>query len=467
MKFKLISLSLSLACGGSAISAHEIDLAYSAFSFDLFNRVQARVQAADPSANVVLSPLSAWYALGMLKQGASDTTLDGICQTLGLSEETSAVMLNYDHNMLDQLTTPLDWYQFYDPETLPVIEIANSCWVDDDISLRVNYCDSIIFGYNAECFTDDLQQQAAMDRVDEWVNLHTHGMIPSLNLDPESVFHLLLVNTLFFKAGWSFPFSEEGTELQPFYSNSGAEESVPMMSLSELLDYYESDKFQVVRLFFFPWEYRREKYSMTFYLPKVQDGNLCLTKEDEDLSFNTFKSSGSPMAHVKLKLPRFEIGMEEILNEELSQMGMNEAFSSSANFQAMSEDPLSVTLVKQLTRLEVAEYGVKASAATVVEGETSVGPGQDPEPEWIDLIFNRPFYFTLEDSQLHKTLFIGQVNSLKENAGQDVSITIPSQQGEDMDESAYYDLMGMPHTAVQPGLNVLRKGGESRLIMCR
>lgn len=464
MKCKLIALSLSLTCGGSAIFAHEIDFAYPAFSFDLFSRVQARIQAEDPSANVVLSPLSVWNALGMLKQGASDSTLDGICQTLGLSGEASAVMLNYDHDMLDLLTTPLDWYHYYDPKTLPVLEIANSCWVDDEISLLESYCDSIIFGYNAECFTDDLQQQSAMERVDEWVNLHTHGMIPSLNLEPETALHLLLVNTLFFQAGWSIPFRKDNTELQSFYPMNGEEEYVPMMSLSTLLDYYESDKFQVVRLYLFDLE----KYSMTFYLPKAQDEILCLTKEDEELSINTFRSSGSSKAYVNLKLPRFEIGMERILNEELSQMGMSEAFSPSANFQAMSsEDPLSVSLIKQLARLEVAEYGVKASAATIVGSQNEGDPEPGPEPEWIDITFNRPFYFTLEDSQLHETFFIGQVNSLKENAGQDVSITIPSQQGEDMDESAYYDLMGMPHNAAQPGLNVLRKGGKSRLIMCR
>ena len=75
MKPVLLFLSLISA---SAIGANLSDdtektvadcsAAYQQFSFDIYQRFEKHSSEADEPTNVVISPLSAWFAVGMLQQ---------------------------------------------------------------------------------------------------------------------------------------------------------------------------------------------------------------------------------------------------------------------------------------------------------------------------------------------------------------------------------------------------------------
>ena len=55
------------------------DEAFQSFAFDLFGRMELQQEMRNcPIEDTVLSPMSAWLALGMLQQGADGATLAGI-----------------------------------------------------------------------------------------------------------------------------------------------------------------------------------------------------------------------------------------------------------------------------------------------------------------------------------------------------------------------------------------------------
>jgi hypothetical protein len=139
-------------------------------------------------------------------------------------------------------------------------------------------------------------------------------------------------------------------------------------------------------------------------------------------------------------------------------MGMEEAFLS-ADFSGISDDPLFVSFVKQLTHLVVNEKGVEASAATVIGIPISIG-GPTPTPVTID----KPFYFTIEDNSYDKVMFIGHINTIDEE-----TVEVPDSLNKigNTSSEAIFDMMGHRQTSLGKGLNIVQQGGKSRLILVK
>ena len=103
-----------------------------------------------------------------------------------------------------------------------------------------------------------------------------------------------------------------------------------------------------------------------------------------------------------VSIPKFEMRYKEFLNETLEKMGMQDAFSSAADFTGISENGgLTVDVVIHEAWLKVSEEGTEAAAATGISvGETSVG-------EFVQM--NKPFIFLIEDKLSGSILFMGKL----------------------------------------------------------
>ena len=216
--------------------------------------------------------------------------------------------------------------------------------------------------------------------------------------DPRLV--MALVNALYFKGTWSFEFDEK-IRKEDFTSIEGNKSKVEMMTSSQLLSYGEYDGFRMVSL-----PYGNGAFSMDVILPS----------EDEDFGkavsrFNAETLRGLSRsldrAKVNLKLPKFTFEYEASLNEILQALGMKQAFTVDADFSAMAEKSLMISMVKQKTFIDVNEKGTEAAAVTVIGVVfTSVGPA--PDPRTVDFFADRPFFFVIRENSTDAVLFIGQ-----------------------------------------------------------
>ena len=118
-------------------------------------------------------------------------------------------------------------------------------------------------------------------------------------------------------------------------------------------------------------------------------------------------SAGLQTGEIRLMLPSFKAEYEIFLNAALQRLGMKEAFTSSADFSAMSKDNLMISEVKQKTFIEVNEEGSEAAAITSVGMmRTSLGP----EP--FSFTVDRPFVFLIRERTSGTLLFMGIVRNL-------------------------------------------------------
>jgi serpin B len=120
----------------------------------------------------------------------------------------------------------------------------------------------------------------------------------------------------------------------------------------------------------------------------------------EKLNINTHE--------VVLSIPKFKFGYKRLLNNDLIDLGMGNAFSDWADFSKISDQPLQISKVIHQSFIETGEEGTEAAAATIVEMvNTSAGPGSEPEVLKIDI--NRPFLFFIHENSTGTIMFMGKV----------------------------------------------------------
>ncbi|XP_058673824.1 alpha-2-antiplasmin isoform X2 [Ammospiza caudacuta] len=121
-----------------------------------------------------------------------------------------------------------------------------------------------------------------------------------------------------------------------------------------------------------------------------------------------------------VKIPKIKLDLKLELNQVLSQMGLQELFTS-PNLQKITEEPLFVSSVQHQATLELREDGVEASAATSVVLSRSVSA----------FSLDRPFVFIIFEDETGIPLFIGSVQNPNPDAAP--QIREPQDSGEATD----------------------------------
>jgi len=369
------------------------------FAFDLFLK-------ANTGDDLILSPLSITYALGMLNNGAAGQTQQEITQVLGGDSEASPLndkgeMINdkcgvdainqFCRKLLDEAAT-------LDNETR--MSIANTIYMNQPYVLKPEFVQTANDYYDAQPETRDFYDGQTMDVINQWASDHTEGMIQEVldeqSFNPNAVSYLL--NAIYFKGTWTDKFDKSMTMDEPF--NGGAD--VPMMYRRNKMVYTDNDVYQAVRL-----PYGNKAYQMSIFLPRegksIVDVLAALKDGNGQWQLNT------GMKEVDLKLPRFETETKQDLIEIMSALGMPSAFDpSSADFSGLCDLETYISAMKQVAKIKLDEEGTEASAVTVIEVGKSA-----PDPNIKEFHANRPFLYIIFEQSTGVIFFIGQYTGVQ------------------------------------------------------
>ncbi len=352
-------------------------------------RLLSIVNQTEPGENVFLSPLSVSMALGMALDGADGSTLDSMKQALGLSD-FSMQQINDSYKSITALLESLD------PNV--TMNIANSVWIKNSFPVLSSYLHDCSTYFDAEASTLDFTSPDALQTINGWVNSKTNGKIPTiLNQIPQDVV-MYLINAIYFKGTWTFQFDPSKTTDTTFSTPSG---TIPckMMYQHAKYAYRATNAEQIIDL-----PYGNGLFSMTIILPAqsmtIDDYVAGLTQQ----KWETL-TSGLDSADVDLSLPKFKIEYEAALNDDLKAMGMEIAFSDSADFSRISTIPLYISEVAHKTFVEVNEEGTEAAAATAI-GFTPTAIVENPT-----MRIDHPFLCAIREHATGTVLFIGKIAS--------------------------------------------------------
>ena len=353
------------------------------FGLKLFKEISNQ----ENNKNLFISPLSVSMALGMTYNGSNGTTEEAMRNTLEYGDMTKED-INESYKSLIELLLGLD--------PLVQMEIANSIWYRQGFTVENEFIDLNTTYFDAEVTELDFSDPNAPDVINNWIKNKTHEKIEGI-IDYIPFYAVMyLIDAIYFNGTWKYEFDPENTKDDNFTLTTGSKTSCRMMNLTGSLHYKETNLFQAVEL-----PYGDGYYSMTVFLPKQGVGI------DEMISGVTQEDwvEGFSEANVDLYLPKFKLEYEIELTDVLTALGMEIAFSETADFTGINDiGGLLISKVKHKTFVDVNEEGTEAAAVTAVEVSfTSIGDGS------ITMNVNRPFLFTIRETNSGTILFMGKI----------------------------------------------------------
>lgn len=366
----------------------------SAFAFDLYQAMRAE------KGNFFYSPHSISLALAMTYAGARGETERQMTDVLHFN-------LSQDHlhpafNGLDlELARRGEGAEGKDEEGFR-LNIVNALWGQEGYEFLPEFLDLLAENYGAGLRLLDFASASEESRVtiNDWVSEQTEDrikdLIPQGAIDPLT--RLVLTNAIYFNAAWSNPFEPSMTEDGTFYLLDGGEVTVPMMRQTESFGYTEGEGYQAVELPYDGWE-----LSMVILLPNAgefEEFESSLDAEQVDAIIEALARR-----EVALTMPKFEFDSNFSLSQSLATMGMQAAFTESADFSGMTGNrDLFISDVIHQAFVSVDEAGTEAAAATAVIMAEMAAPAMP-----IEVTMDHPFIFMIRDIQTGAILFVGRV----------------------------------------------------------
>ena len=361
------------------------------FACNLFRNIRQQKQG---DRSIIISPISVSYMLGMLGEGAEGETRQQITDVLGLGGSVKEIN-KYFKKIMDEAANV---------DTTVTLNIANCINLNSamNIILIPQYQAAMQQYYNAQVDALDFTKRGSVDHINNWCNIHTHGMIPSIldRLDPREAMYLL--NAVYFKASWSEKFDPKNTRDRYFTKQDGSVVEHKMMHLTIKASYGINDLCEMLSL-----PYGNGAFSMNVLLPRkgktIDDIIQSLSAQKlEQLRLHEMRTS-----NVDILLPRFTTEGETRLEQILSSMGMPLAFSPrAAQFTKMAKDnELWISLMKQKARIEVNEKGTKAAAVTVVGMKTKSLSTRGSSG--VEFHATRPFVYYIVENSTGMIYFMG------------------------------------------------------------
>ena len=341
--------------------------------------------------NIMFSPTSLNFALGMIAEGAKGETKEILDDYLGTNDFAA-----YAKEYLDKIKAYNTENESYGYQSK--VKIADAVWVDNGLTLQEKFKNTVSDSFGAEVeAVDFFAAEKTCDVINSWCDKNTEGLIPKI-ITPDLINDntgLCLTNSLYFESGWSGePWNVSDTE-----ESFGKKEKTKYMTCTGAR-YYENDKATA-----FGRDYANG-LSFIGILPNDEgDFNL------EDLDIGGLLKSNPEYDEVDCKMPKLNFETSTVLNDMLSSLGLDNLFSSNADFSGIADQNVNVDTILQKTKLELDENGTKAAAVTAVTMECmSAAVEKEPIIKTVEL--TRPFAFLIYDRSNDEILFIGKVISI-------------------------------------------------------
>ncbi len=300
------------------------------------------------------------------------------------------------------------------------VSINNSIWNTNGATDHAKYEFSSAFKktaveyYNAEVYSADFRKQSAVDAINGWADKKTFGLVKKIiGLDVLQDMLWVVMNATYIEASWVEPFYNMGDSSPAFHGLNNKTLKVPMISGQQAIAHAEVNGAEVATLSFARVANAPE-LEMVVYLPSegisLKDSQSACFDAKAFKKIRTALSLNREFARVTMPKFSFDTSVEMKDGDKLTQaMGLDFLFSDLADF-SMMQTPESlaskVGLIRQNSRIELDEKGVKAAAVTIIGGvrTTSVRP----QPS-VNFVVDRPFHFAIVDKKSETVLFAGTV----------------------------------------------------------
>ncbi|MCL5784760.1 MAG: serpin family protein [Patescibacteria group bacterium] len=359
------------------------------FGFKLINEIFK----SETNQNIFISPASITMALSLLYNAAEGSTSTEMAKALGISD--------IDKDVLNQSNAAF-LRLFANAGNNMDISMANSLWGSKDDIFNKSFLEAADKYYQAKIASVDFGSPTTADTINKWTSDKTKGKISSIVKYPfPEKTSLYLINAVYFKASWLYPFPEQMTKERKFYPSNGLAKMVSMMKQEANLPYLANSSFQAINL---PYGLAYDsQMSMYIFLPKnsLSQFMRTLTMTNWDRWMESFEPQEGTIV-----LPKFKIEYEKDLKFPLKALGMGIIFDDGASFNIIQR-PTNVSEAKHKTYIDLNEKGTEAAAVTSI-GIAMTGGAPPPQKKFY-MEVNKPFFYAIRDNISGTIIFAGVI----------------------------------------------------------
>ncbi|NWZ64085.1 ZPI inhibitor, partial [Acrocephalus arundinaceus] len=327
------------------------------FGFNLYRKI-----AMTHDNNVIISPLSVSALMSVYMMAAKGETYRQIVKGLNLHSVKDRV----DHQHLPALFKQL---------------IGNITMNEEFLLLQVDF--------------ENLTQAKIF--INQNINKTTKGKIPGLFEELDRHNKLVLVDYVFFKGKWVYPFNSKFTEMETFHINKYRSVQVPMMFKSDKINstFDENLRCTVIKI-----PYKGNAH-MLIVIPEKEGDYISI---EDHLTTELVESwlGNMKTRKVDISFPKFKLEQKYKMKKLLQGLGIKKLFTRSADLSHLTDhEYVAVSQVVQKAVIEVDEEGTEAAAATGSEITAFTVPPV--------IKVDRPFLFMIFEETFKTLLFIGRV----------------------------------------------------------
>ena len=399
-----------------------------------------------PGSNEITSPLSFYYALAIMANGAKGVTRNQIENVLGMTVEDA-----------NQFLYELDKESF--GYGIKGFNKANAIWFNTDLGqLEQEYKDTVTKYYGDSVFEDSFaDKQRLASEVNQWSSRETDGGIENIldesDIKADSI--ILILNALTAGGNWMMQFDPGETRYEEFHGYNGSGGMVEMMHQT-LYGFWETEDCTgfmkdiengICFIALLPNE-GEDIYDFINSMDSETIKELLDSYHTEDLvettTVNTpngsYESQLVDEHYTVLSFPKYSYDTEYDLTEVLRKFGLSDLLDyTTCDFSGIS-DQVYVQDAKQRATIEVDEEKATAAAVSVMVGGLGAGGPEVRNTYYHEVKFDRPFVYAFIDWYGNMPMFLGVVADIGEQKGEAFMIeniagtinirSIPSTKGE-------------------------------------
>ena len=337
--------------------------------------------------NAVSSPMSIGMAFSLSRAGASPDSGSALDEIFGFPEvgvhnAANAVDLSLAEASAGRTT----------------LEVANRLFPDDGFSMLPDFVHTAATQYGAVVQPVDTDDgAAAADTINSWVSQKTRGLVPTIvNEGVVQDQELILVNTVYLKADWLWPFLPGRTRDGQFTTGDNQSVTVPFMSDREPVRrrFVRLEDADAVELL-----YKGSELAMWLIVPHDPAG-LAAVEESMDAEALTGLPDAAQTGLVDITMPKWEQTLPPAdLFEWLCPLG----FCAGAGFDGIAPG-IFISAALHGAKVIVDEKGTEAAAAT-----SMAFPVSEPSPPDLTIVADRPFLWAITHQDTGALLFVGRL----------------------------------------------------------
>lgn len=359
--------------------------------------------------NIFYSPYGINAALSILANGATGDTRTEILHALAADNVEA---LNDGHKNFSDFVAENYGKTFAEANLLLIDKKVIGRGIDK------NFKRTVTDVYKSEVREADFSGNldGEKKKITSFVKDKTRGFIPDYQSIVTAATLTDLLNVVYFKGDWQFPFEARGTGEEKFTNRDGSKSTVKMMNktFDEEISYRADEKFCGIEL---PYS---ENAAMLLILPTDENSlDVAELWHNQTTEYRENFLDGLQRSHpfdgkVVVSLPKFELDIENSLVESFKAIGIQKAFSGDAElFNIINDTSLRIGDAKHRAKVKVDEKGTEAAAITEISLRATGCPIGAKTPKIVYFEAERPFLFVIRDTQSGVTLFAGVVNSMR------------------------------------------------------